>query len=64
MKLDQCGDTLWTREFGTNDYYDTGEDIYVNDDGTYLLSGYHHWRNWLAKLDASRRYPVDPHLRR
>lgn len=53
MKLDQNGDTLWTREFGTNDYYDTGEDIYVNDDGTYLLAGYHHWRNWLAKLDAN-----------
>ena len=53
MKLKPDGDTLWTQEFGNHDYYDRGNDIYVFNDGTYLLAGFYQGRNWLAKLDAN-----------
>ena len=56
LRLDQAGDTLWTRTYG-NIQYDEVQDIDTTSDGGYILTG-HTWTNdwagdvYLIKLDA------------
>lgn len=52
IRFDANGDTLWTREIGFEDYWDTGGDILEMDDGTFLLVGYYHNEEYIAKLDT------------
>lgn len=52
IRFDANGDTLWTREIGSDDYWDAGGDILEQDDGTFLLAGYYHNKEYIAKLDA------------
>ena len=57
LRLDQAGDTLWTRTYG-NVQYDEVQDIDTTSDGGYILTG-HTWTNdwagdvYLIKLDAA-----------
>ena len=52
IRFDAAGDTLWTREIGSEDYWDAGGDILEQNDGTFLLVGYYHNKEYIAKLDA------------
>jgi uncharacterized delta-60 repeat protein len=52
MKLNAAGETVWTREFGSDNYYENGFDAFVEDDGSILITGYYQWRNWIARLNA------------
>jgi len=51
IRFDAGGDTLWTREIGSDDYWETGGDILEQDDGTFLLVGYYRNKEYIAKLD-------------
>ncbi|HOX79018.1 MAG TPA: T9SS type A sorting domain-containing protein [Bacteroidales bacterium] len=52
IRFDAAGDTIWTREIGSEDYWDAGGDILEQDDGTFLLVGYYLNKEYIAKLDA------------
>ena len=52
IRFNSQGDTLWTREIGFEDYWDAGGDILELDDGTFLLVGYYHNEEYIARLDT------------
>lgn len=52
IRFDAAGDTLWTREIGDDNYWESGGDILEQDDGTFILVGYYQNKNYIAKLDA------------
>jgi hypothetical protein len=51
IRFNADGDTLWTREFINDDYYDQGGDIIEQSDGTFILVGYYTNSEYIAKLD-------------
>jgi hypothetical protein len=55
IRFDAAGDTLWTREIGSNDYWEAGGDILELNDGTFILTGYYQNKNYIAKLAADGR---------
>ena len=40
LKLDNNGDTLWTKEFGANSTFDDGKRIFQQSDGNYIVGGF------------------------
>lgn len=55
IRFNAGGDTLWTREIGSDDYWEAGGDIIEQDDGTFILVGYYQNKNYMAKLDTDGR---------
>jgi len=40
LKLDNQGDTIWTRTFSSSIYGDYGESVIIDNDGNYVITGY------------------------
>ena len=40
IKTDSNGDTLWTRTYGKNDFYDVANSVQQTNDGGYILAGW------------------------
>lgn len=51
IRFSAAGDTLWTREIGSEDYWENGGDILEQENGSFLLVGYMHNKDYIACLD-------------